>query len=174
MKVLVLYEKFYPKHYYHKLNPFKYINNNKKSNSNTIKSKPEDYIKKIKHGKKIEYKYNNKLFFNDMKSMIYKKIKSIGGINSRNTTIYHKKKLKSSDSKVNGVYVIFRSNANTKLFKKTSSYYIYPKLVDNEVKFIIEWHNGKTKSEFKIYNTWILNSLEGTAITLVKILNSKK
>ena len=172
MKVLVLYEKFYPKHYYHKLNPFKYSNKNKQSN--TTKSKPEDYAKKIKSGKKAEFKYNNKLFFNDMKSMIYKKIKSIGGINSRNTTIYHKKKLKSSDSKVNGVYVIFRSDSNTKLNKKTFSYYIYPKLIDNEVKFIIEWHNGKTKSEFKIYNTWTLNSLEGTAITLVKILKSKK
>ena len=113
--------------------------------------------------------FNNRLFFDTFKKVFFKKSRLIGKFSSHSISIYHKKKLKNRDKKVNGTYVVYHDRN-----KKKFSYYIYLKIINGITKIIIERHNGKPKADYKVFNKWTLETVIGAVTTLIRDIKNRQ
>ena len=155
MKILVVTEKFmsYAKKnkFNRRFNYIKYKNIQKKKEERYSKSHPNKDI----NGLNL-YSISRE-FFNDFKSILYKKLKIIGkGINSRRILIKHKK---------------FNKKEIVGCFNSKLRFYLYPKLIKNNSKlvqiFILEKHNGKSGKDYKVFKRSSFETLPSLVISLI-------
>ena len=166
MKILVINEKFisYAKKnkFNKKFNYIKYKNIQKKKEERYAKSHPNKDINELN-----PYSISRE-FFNNFKSILYKKLKVTGkGINPRRILISHKK---FNKKEIVGCFLTYYGkNNNSKL-----RFYIYPKLIKNNSKlvqiFILEKHNGKKGKDYKVFKRSSFETLPSLVINLISIL----